>query len=136
MARIRAYVAWNRAGHGTDHVRLEAALARSPCFYRGGWILDLQRGAAAITLDRCIFFRREYDDLDLTTVVHELVHVAQYEEVGSVAFLTGYFGEAAETLIDRIRTRQPLGVMCANPHETEAYALAGRFATWNSTTAW
>jgi len=51
---------------------LLAALARKPRFHVGGWILDIQTGAEAMTLDNDVFCVKEPS---LDTFVHELVHV-------------------------------------------------------------
>jgi hypothetical protein len=110
-----------------DGVMLLPALTRGPKFYRGGWILDVQTGAKAMTLDTYIFVRGQ---LDLKTYIHELVHVTQYAAVGRTGFLVSYFGLSAATIAKRFVMREPLDMMQSSPHETQAYNLADRFMAW------
>ena len=105
---------------------LMAALRRRPRFYRGGWILGIQRGASAMTLGRRIFFRA----LTPAVFAHELVHVTQYRRLGVTGFLLSYFGMSALTVLRRAIQRKPLNAMRSSPHERQAYAIGGRFATW------
>lgn len=111
-----------------DGVIIRAALARSPKFYRGGWILSLQPGAAAMTLDTSIFVA---EDLSIGTWIHELVHVHQYAK-GVTSFLVGYFGMSIWTILKRIVNREPLQIMRSSPHEDAAYELGKRFMDWYS----
>jgi hypothetical protein len=111
----------------TDGAMLLPALLRGPKFYRGGWILDVQTGAKAMTLDTYIFVRGQ---LDLKTYIHELVHVTQYATVGRTGFLVSYFGLSAATIAKRFIMREPLDMMQSSPHETQAYNLADRFMAW------
>jgi hypothetical protein len=110
-----------------DGLMLVPALARGPKFYKGGWILDVQTGAKAMTLDTYIFVRGQ---LDLKTYIHELVHVTQYATVGRTGFLVSYFGLSAATVAKRFVMREPLDMMQSSPHETQAYNLADRFMAW------
>ncbi len=105
---------------------LMAALRRRPRFYRGGWILRIQRGASAMTLGRRVFFRTLRPDV----FAHELVHVYQYRRMGVTGFLLSYFGASALTVLRRMIQRKPLNVMRSSPHERQAYAIGGRFAAW------
>lgn len=114
--------------HVADGAILRSGLARDPTFYRGGWLLDVQKNALAITLDRAIFFQGT--DLDVVTWAHELVHVHQYGAVGTTTFLASYFGLSAATIAERLLRRQPMDVMRSSPHETEAYAIGARFGQW------
>lgn len=115
------------AANPTDGVMLLPALARDPSFFKGGWILDVQTGAKAMTLDTYIFVRGQ---LDLKTYIHELVHVTQYAAVGRTGFLVSYFGLSAATVAKRFVMREPLNMMESSPHETQAYDLADRFMAW------
>jgi hypothetical protein len=115
------------AANPTDGLMLLPALARGPKFYKGGWILDVQTGAKAMTLDTYIFVRGQ---LDLKTYIHELVHVTQYATVGRSGFLVSYFGLSAATVAKRFIMREPLDMMQSSPHETQAYNLADRFMAW------
>ena len=113
--------------HPADGLMLLPALARGPRFFTGGWILDVQTGAKAMTLDTYIFVRGQ---LDLKTYIHELVHVTQYATVGRTGFLVSYFGLSAATIAKRFVMREPLNMMQSSPHETQAYDLADRFMAW------
>jgi hypothetical protein len=115
------------AAHPLDGAMLIPALTRLPRFYEGGWILDVQTGAKAMTLDNFIFVR---GDLDINTYIHELVHVTQYATLGRTAFLVSYFGLSAATIAKRFIMREPINMMESSPHETQAYDLAARFDAW------
>ena len=115
------------AANPADGLMLLPALLRGPRFFNGGWILDVQTGAKAMTLDTYIFVRGE---LDLNTYIHELVHVTQYAALGRSAFLVSYFGLSAATIAKRFIMREPLNMMESSPHEVQAYDLAERFMAW------
>lgn len=121
---LRAYAAFD----ATDGAILTAALARSPTFHSGGWILDIQRGAVAMTLDTDVFVRG--DALHLGTYIHEMVHVKQYGDLGPSNFLAAYFGLAALEISRRLLMHLPIDPMTASPLETQAYALEDRFMAW------
>ncbi|MBI5876424.1 MAG: hypothetical protein HZB53_02135 [Chloroflexi bacterium] len=109
-----------------DGALLLPGVLRSPQYYRGGWILDLQTDAEAMTLDHSIFVRGE---LSIETYVHEMVHVGQYL-AGPSAFLVSYFGLSAATIAKRFVMREPLEYMRSSPHENIAYELEQRFKAW------
>jgi hypothetical protein len=109
-----------------DGALLLPGFLRSPQYYRGGWILDVQTGAEAMTLDHSVFVRGE---LKIDTYVHEMVHVGQYL-AGASAFLISYFGLSAATIAKRFVMREPLEPMRSSPHENIAYELEQRFKTW------
>jgi hypothetical protein len=111
----------------TDGVILLKALTHSPRFYKGGWILDVQTDAKAMTLDNYVFVK---GDLDIGTYVHELVHVTQYGLLGRTRFLTSYFGLSALTIAKRFIMREDLDMMDSSPHERQAYQLEQRFLAW------
>ena len=111
----------------TDGFWLVKALLRSPRFYKGGWILDVQTGAKAMTLDDYIFVN---GDLDIGTYIHELVHVTQYSFLGRTKFLISYFGLSAATILKRLAMREDLDMMDSSPHEMQAYKLEQRFLAW------
>jgi hypothetical protein len=115
------------AAHPLDGAMLIPALTRAPRFYEGGWILDVQTGAKAMTLDNFVFVR---GNLDINTYIHELVHVTQYATLGRTAFLVSYFGLSAATIAKRFIMREPINMMESSPHETQAYDLAARFDAW------
>lgn len=71
LSTVREYA---HAYPDDDRILL-AAIWRRASFWRGGLILDLQPGAAAMTLDDDVFVS---GSLSLSTFVHELVHVLQY----------------------------------------------------------
>jgi N-acetylmuramoyl-L-alanine amidase len=121
--KLRAYAAANPG----DGAKLLAGLARNPRFYQGGWILDVQTGASAMTLDTSVFVR---ESLSVSTYVHEMVHVAQYGDLGRPAFLEAYFSLALAEIIRRLINRLPLDPMTASPLETEAYDIERRFEAW------
>jgi hypothetical protein len=120
---VREYAAANP----DDAAVLTTALGRSPTYRRGGWIMDVQQGAAAMTLDTDVFVT---GNLRLDTYVHELVHVTQYANLGATGFLVSYFGLSAATIARRLMNREPLDVMRSSPHEEAAYQLEQRFRTW------
>jgi len=120
---VKEYAGTSRS----DGLILPAALARFPVFHGGGWILRVQSGAEAMTLDRHVF---THTPLRLDTYAHELVHVAQYALVGRTGFLVSYFGLSAAEIARRFVKREPLNVMDSSPHENQAYNLERRFRTW------
>jgi hypothetical protein len=110
-----------------DGALLVKALTHSPRFYKGGWILDVQSGAKAMTLDNYVFVNGE---LDIGTYIHELVHVTQYGFLGRTKFLQSYFGLSALTIAKRFVMREDLDMMDSSPHEMQAYNLEKRFLAW------
>lgn len=126
-SHYRAKLIEYSAAHPGDGAMLLPALTRGPRFYEGGWILDVQTGAKAMTLDNFVFVR---GDLDINTYIHELVHVTQYAALGRTAFLVSYFGLSAATIAKRFIMREPINMMESSPHETQAYDLAARFDAW------
>jgi hypothetical protein len=120
--KVREYALDNPA----DGVFLLAGMGRSPGYRSGGWILDVQTGAKAMTLDANVFVR---GDLDIGTYAHEMVHVAQYT-AGATAFLVSYFGLSAATIAWRFINREPLNMMRSSPHEEQAYNIESRFMSW------
>lgn len=102
------------------------ALRRSPRFHVGGWILDIQTGAEAMTLGRDVFCVREPS---VDTFVHELVHVKQYADVGPLTFL-GNFGEVGWEALKALIAREEMDPFTASSYEKEGYALEQRFKAW------
>ena len=123
---LRAYA----AAHPADGARLLAGLARGPRFVVGGRLLKLQPRAIAITLDTTVFCR---EPIGAEIYVHEVVHVAQYGELGVGRFLVRYFGLALVEIVRRARRGDPIDAMTASPLEDEAYAIEARFAAWART---
>ena len=115
------------AANSSDGALLSTGLARGPVLYAGGWILDIQQAAKAMTLDASVFVRGE---LDIKTYIHEMVHVNQYGSLGPTLFLAGYFGLSAAEIAKRLAMRLPIDPMKARPYEQQAYALADRFMDW------
>ncbi|MFL5930159.1 MAG: hypothetical protein ACJ75P_02780 [Gaiellaceae bacterium] len=113
-----------------DGAILIRALERSPRFYKGGWILDVQSDAKAMTLDNYVFVD---GDLRIEDYIHELVHVTQYATTGRTHFLTSYFGLSALTIAKRFIMREPINMMRSSPHENQAYDLEQRFLEWYAT---
>ena len=122
-SQLNSYAAANT----DDGAKLTAGLANSPDYYTGGWILDVQTGAKAITLGSAVFVN---GSLDVDTYVHEMVHVNQYGVLGPTLFLTSYFGLSAMEIARRLVKHLPLDPMSSSPQESEAYAIEGRFRTW------
>lgn len=89
--------------------------------------MSVQPNAAAMTLDRSVFFT---GSLDIRTYIHEMVHVWQYDVAGVLAFLASYFGLSAVEIARRFVNREPLDVMNSSPHERQAYEIESRFAAW------
>ena len=106
---------------------LLAALARKPRFHVGGWILDVQQGAEAMTLDTDVFC---VGAPSVDTFVHELVHVKQYGDVGPIKFLTNYFGEVGWKALKALIAREEIDMFKASTYEQEGYALEQRFKYW------
>ncbi len=112
-----------------DSEKLTAGFRRSPDYYSGGLVLNLNSGAAAITLDDCVFVRSDWNP---NTYVHEMVHVGQYGNLGVSGFLAAYFGSAALDIVTKWAQGEETDPDKASYLETEAYALAGRYSTWSS----
>ena len=72
-------------------------------------------GAAAITLGRLVIVRRGQNSPAL--LLHELVHVRQYQRHGWVGFLARYVGWY---LLWRLRRKGHLGAYLRIPFEIEA----------------
>lgn len=121
---VREYALANPSDAGTIFL----ALGRGPSYHRGGWVMDLQPDAAAMTLDHDIFVSGK---LGMDTFVHELAHVAQYAILGPTTFLASYFGTSAATIAWRFMNREPLEVMRSSPHEEQGYQLEERFREWH-----
>ncbi|MGH3135180.1 MAG: hypothetical protein ACRDPV_01635 [Gaiellaceae bacterium] len=110
-----------------DGAMLLPGYFRDPWYYNGGWILDVQTNAKAMTLDDYVFVD---GDLDIGTYIHEMVHVTQYAALGRTRFLVSYFGLSAATIAKRFIMREPINMMRSSPHENQAYDLEQRFLTW------
>lgn len=115
------------AENADDGRKLLLGFNRGSTYRSGGWILDVQTGAKAMTLDRDVFVN---GDLDIGTYVHEMVHVGQYAVLGRTGFLISYFGMSAAEIARRLMHREPLNMMRSSPHEEEAYQIESRFMTW------
>jgi hypothetical protein len=126
-SRYRTKLLQYAAAAPLDGAMLLPGLLRDPWYYRGGWILDVQTNANAMTLDDYVFVD---GDLDIGTYVHEMVHVTQYAALGRTRFLVSYFGLSAATIAKRFIMREPINMMRSSPHENQAYDLEQRFLAW------
>lgn len=115
-----------------DGELLLKALKRNPRFHVGGWILDIQDGAEAMTLNRDVFCVKEPS---VDTFVHELVHVKQYADVGPIRFLANYFGEAGYEVLRALIAQEDIDPFKASSYETEGYELEQRFKLWRESIA-
>jgi hypothetical protein len=104
---------------------LTNALDQDPSFYKGGWLLDIQGGADAITFGNSIFFAASPPATH--TFIHEMVHIDQYDRIGRDVFIPSYFGLSLATIIKRAIAGDPIEPMHSSPHENEAYELEKRF---------
>jgi hypothetical protein len=123
---------------------LQEAIARKPRFWVGGWLIDKQDEAEAITLDRDVFVSPsmlEKPDgprsdsiptVRLSTYMHELVHVKQYGDVGWLRFLSNYYGEVAEAEILSRLQGGDIDPFRASTYEKEGYELEERFKGWQA----
>jgi hypothetical protein len=90
----------------------------------------LPPGAAGMTLGRFVFVRSDTDRSGRRELLaHELVHVRQFEEHGTVGFLRHYLGQYASSLRTHRRHRRAYLEM---PFEIEARTEARR---WREQTA-
>lgn len=108
-----------------DKTHIRSGRERSPAYYEGGAILDHNPGAAAITLDDCVFVRP--GKFDANTYVHEMVHVGQYGRLGVSGFLAEYFGTSAVTVVEHWAKGEPIDLMTSSHLENDAYAIGNRF---------
>jgi len=122
---VKAYA----AAAPEDGKILLQALKQKPRYYVGGWILDIQSGAEAMTLDRDVFCVKAPT---VDTYVHELVHVKQYDDVGPTKFLSNYFGEAGYAVIKALIEKEDIDPFEASTYEKEGYALEQRFKAWRA----
>jgi hypothetical protein len=113
-----------------DKIQIRLGHGRSPSYYSGGLVLQLNSGAGAMTLDDAVFVRD--GSWDPNTYVHEMVHVGQYGVLGPEGFLTAYFGTAAAVILERWATGQATDPMTASPLETAAYGIGNRFDPANA----
>src|SRR5215213_1944109 len=72
---LKRYAQANKA----DGRILLNALDQDPSFYKGGWLLDMQGDAEAITFGNSIFFSSSPPTT--RTFVHEMVHIDQYDRI-------------------------------------------------------
>ncbi len=125
-AYVRCLVEYANA-RPSDGAVLLVGFVRVPTYHSGGWILRVQTGAEAMTLDTDVFVN---PPLHIDTYVHEMVHVGQYKFLGKTGFLVSYFGLSAAIIAERFIARRPLNVFSSSPHEMQAYNLEGRFRSW------
>jgi hypothetical protein len=116
------------AARPDDGAVIRTALNQEPKHYQGGWLLDAQGGAGAITFGNSVFYKDSPPSE--ATFIHELVHISQYYKLGRSAFLVSYFGLSLATIIKRAIAGQPIEAMKSSPHERDAYALELRFKDW------
>lgn len=118
------------ASNPADGAVILDAINQGPKHYKGGLLLKIQGGAAAITFGNSIFYDRS--EPTESTFIHELVHIHQYHELGRTAFLTSYFGLSLATIIKRAIAGEPIEAMDSSPHERDAYKLEQRFKSWRA----
>jgi hypothetical protein len=118
------------AANATDGAVIRDAINQTPKHYQGGWLLDIQGGAEAITFGNSVFY--DQSPPSEATFIHELVHIHQYKKLGRKAFLTSYFGLSLATIIKRAIAGEPIEAMQSSPHEADAYALEDRFKRWRA----
>ena len=116
------------AGRPDDGAVIRTAINQEPKHYQGGWLLDAQGGAEAITFGNSAFYKDSPPSEE--TFIHELVHISQYYKLGRSAFLVSYFGLSLATIIKRAIAGQPIEAMKSSPHERDAYDLETRFKQW------
>lgn len=104
--------------------QVRAAIAARPLLYAcAGWAgMLVARGASAWTLGRRVLIREDHWGVDGTDhlVAHELVHVSQWSERGSVRFLFDYL---RAYLRGRVRGYGHWAAYREIPAEVEAYDL-------------
>lgn len=81
-----------------------------PKFIRNFFLWN--QGIGAITFGNTIFY---FDEISEHIVIHELVHVKQYKELGMIGFLKKYLKEYKEKGYEQVSL------------EIEAYDIAGEF---------
>src|SRR4051794_25962525 len=79
QGHIDALKRYARANEADGRILLNA-LDQDPSFYKGGWLLDMQGDAEAITFGNSIFFSSSPPTT--RTFVHEMVHIDQYDRIG------------------------------------------------------
>ena len=85
----------------------------------------LPPGASGMTIGRFVFLRSDTDRSGRRELLaHELVHVRQYHEHGTIGFLRHYLGQYASSLRRHRRHRRAYLEM---PFEIEARAEARRW---------
>ena len=90
----------------------------------------LAPGTAGMTLGRLILLRRDDDRSGRRPLLaHELVHVEQYQRIGTARFLWRYVGEYARNLWRLCSHRRAYRAIS---FETEARASAARWADRHS----
>ncbi len=128
VADVSTYISQS-ATPPDDSQKVVAGSRRTPTYYSGGLVLSLNSGAAAITLDDCVFVGSDWNP---NTYIHEMVHVGQYGALGVSGFLAAYFGSAAFDILTKWARGEPTDAMQASYLETEAYDLAARYSAWSS----
>ena len=79
-----------------DHV--PAAVARRARLHRVRWLAS---GAHGMTLGRHVLLVRGHEDRP-PLIAHELVHVRQYAETGTLRFLVAYLGHYVRNVLGRV----------------------------------
>ena len=83
-------------------------------------------GASGMTIRRFVFLRRDYErGGGRALLAHQLVHVRQYAEAGTIRFLLGYLRDYVGALR---RLRNHRAAYLAIPAEAEALAEAEAWA--------
>jgi hypothetical protein len=104
---------------------LWAGWVRQPRYHVGGLVPS---DSHAMTMDLDVFCNGAPN---VGTWIHELVHVAQYGEVGPTRFLINMLGsEAAEVLV-KLAKGEKFDLFKNSAYEVEAYSLEDRYWRWS-----
>jgi hypothetical protein len=111
---------------------IKAGVLRKPRFWLGGGLVARAGPEThAITLDRDVFFNPETEgEPHVDTYVHELVHVAQYGDLGVPGFLGTYLAEFLTHLAEGKLTGDDTKAYHDIVHERHAAGIEKRFQTW------
>lgn len=112
-----------------------------PFIVRAASYLGFTIDIGALTFGDNIFFPNNYDPYTLKpaglrggigSIIHELVHVAQYHQYTSPGFLTFYFGETLARIFTNIYVKGSPdinGAYAASSFEQEAYSEESRIVS-------
>jgi len=120
--------------HPDDGRWIWAGDRRRPRFHTGGPLVAMAGAEThAITLDRDVFFNpATRGEPHIDTYVHELVHVAQYGNLGVAGFLGTYLGEFLKHFVEGKLSGKDTDPYHAIVHEVSAKAIEDRFSAWRT----